>query len=90
MASLKRKLGIVAMTATLVVVGILTLPALGDWLAPYGAETYRTYRGILVNRAAGIVGLAILVLCMAGAGIVAFWHRRRQRKLDEYIARTRK
>jgi hypothetical protein len=86
MALGKRGLKIIGAIVAALSFGGLFLRALQKVLAGHGADTYRNYKGALLNYGGVIVAFTAFAVCAAGAIGWAWWEKRRARKLDEFIA----
>ena len=68
-----------------IVMGSMLLHALLKVMSGNGLETYRNYKGALLNYAGAVVTGVVLVLCVVAAYGMKWWHHRQERRFEEIV-----
>ena len=81
----RKPLIVAGVIVTGTVMATMLLHALGKVMSGNGLETYRNYKGALLNYAGAVVMGVAAVLAIVAAYGMKWWHHRQERRYDEIL-----
>jgi formate hydrogenlyase subunit 3/multisubunit Na+/H+ antiporter MnhD subunit len=81
----RKPLIIVGATVAGLAIASMLLRALSKVMSGHGIDTYRNYKGALLNYAGAVVTALVFLLCIVVAYGMKWWHHRQERKYEEIL-----